>query len=137
MTKLQRHKRDRRINTLRSNGYSFGNIGIIFGISRQRVQQITSGYKAIEKDTNYHKIKKLVLLRDNHSCQKCLSKQNVIVHHLDQNCCNNVLVNLISLCKVCHIAIHHPLYHRTKPLPPRRNYALNVYADKLSKDISK
>lgn len=53
------------------------------------------------------KLKEIVRSRDEYKCQECgyTEKQlgyNLSVHHIDYNKKNNVVSNLISLCKSCH-----------------------------------
>jgi len=54
-----------------------------------------------------------VLERDNHTCQKCGSKDNLDIHHKDGKSYHKVkgevnhdLTNLITLCHKCHMQIH-------------------------------
>lgn len=48
--------------------------------------------------------------RDAHQCRSCgsrgTSKHRLEVHHKDENKSNNSDSNLITLCKVCHDAVH-------------------------------
>lgn len=39
-------------------------------------------------------------------CSICLSKKNLVVHHLDKNRKNNKMSNLILLCRSCHAKVH-------------------------------
>lgn len=39
-------------------------------------------------------------------CEWCGSKDNLLVHHLDENRYNNDINNLITICKRCHQAHH-------------------------------
>lgn len=39
-------------------------------------------------------------------CNRCKSKDNLLVHHIDENRRNNEPSNLEILCKVCHQAHH-------------------------------
>ena len=41
-------------------------------------------------------------------CNKCLREKNVDIHHLDGNPFNNMLSNLQSLCRSCHVKEHRP-----------------------------
>jgi len=47
-----------------------------------------------------------VLKRDNFTCQTCGAKDDLVVHHKDENVENNKMDNLITWCRACH-AIHH------------------------------
>lgn len=55
-----------------------------------------------------------VLERDNYQCQICKKdvsgKNMTAVHHKDNNKQNNIMRNLITLCKVCHNQIHYSLH---------------------------
>lgn len=61
--------------------------------------------------------KKEVLERDNHTCQKCCSKEHLCVHHIDnfkENIENRYNINNgITLCKDCHKEIHKKFGYKT------------------------
>ncbi len=109
MTRIERMKQ------LKRNGLSYGSIGKIFNISRQRVYQLVSGYITTEK-RNKNKIKnkelnqlfQFVFERDNNECQICKSKNELIIHHIDENWENNISNNLVCLCNNCHLNLHRP-----------------------------
>lgn len=46
-----------------------------------------------------------VFERDKGRCQICSYNENICMHHKDQNRNNNVLDNLILLCKSCHFSL--------------------------------
>ena len=49
------------------------------------------------------KLKNKIKIRDNHICQVCFEKKNIlVVHHIDYNKLNSEEDNLISLCRSCH-----------------------------------
>ena len=54
-----------------------------------------------------------VLERDNYQCQMCnkdISGNSMsCIHHKDENKTNNVMSNMISLCRSCHPKIHYCL----------------------------
>lgn len=51
--------------------------------------------------------RKVILNRDNHTCQSCLSERATQVHHLTYDRKYNELPNdLVSLCSDCHREIH-------------------------------
>lgn len=50
----------------------------------------------------FHKIKILIRERDNYTCQLC-NNPGKDVHHIDHNKQNNVELNLITLCRSCHM----------------------------------
>lgn len=66
-----------------------------------------------EYNRNYNLRKKygenafVVLERDNYTCQKCGSKDDIHIHHIDWNKENNELGNLILLCNSCHLTLHN------------------------------
>lgn len=99
---------------LRQLGYSYGAISQLYGISRQRVHQLLSGYGKNLKRLNrqngsYWKLHNMVLNRDSHLCQKCGSDEHLVVHHIDGDDNNNELLNLITLCNNCHLDLHRPI----------------------------
>ena len=52
-------------------------------------------------------LKKEILKRDNNKCRNCFSSKKVVIHHIDENKYNNFKNNLITLCRTCHMKIHH------------------------------
>jgi hypothetical protein len=66
---------------LRQAGCSYGSIGAVYGVSRQRIHQLVK-------------------------CQQCGATSNLIVHHLDGNNRNNDVANLVTLCNPCHLGLH-------------------------------
>lgn len=55
-----------------------------------------------------------ILEKDNYTCQKCGSKKDIHIHHIDWNENNNDFENLIVLCNSCHRKLHSfiPLKYR-------------------------
>jgi len=106
--------RKEQMEGMRSKGFSYGQIDKVFGISRQRVQQIIGGYDKLNINLSYSPngyyatIKQLVLERDKYECQKCSAMDKLIAHHIDGDNHNNKLSNLITLCNRCHLALHRP-----------------------------
>ena len=47
-------------------------------------------------------VRKLILLLDNYTCQKCFTNENLSVHHIDYDKFNDDEINLITLCKPCN-----------------------------------
>lgn len=39
-------------------------------------------------------------------CATCLTKDNIEIHHINRDHTNNLLTNLVALCKECHKAEH-------------------------------
>lgn len=85
----------------------------MFNISGSRVHQLISGYKPTQGISPLLKdIYGLAYKRDNYTCQRCNKKtkqKNIIIHHIDNDDTNNVLENLICLCRGCHRNLHLPI----------------------------
>lgn len=56
------------------------------------------------------------LLRDNHQCKICKTKNDLIIHHIDGTGyksvrdfkkINNAIENLLTLCRSCHTKLHN------------------------------
>jgi len=65
----------------------------------------TNYYKQLRNDIKYKNWRKKVFERDNYICQECgiSDKERILhIHHIDYNKNNNELINLITLCNVCH-----------------------------------
>jgi hypothetical protein len=59
------------------------------------------------KSDTWRKKRELVMNRDGHMCQACLSKKAEHVHHLSyKHWKKEPLFDLISVCKECHDSIH-------------------------------
>ena len=114
-----------KMKQLKERGLSYQSIGKVFGISRQRVHQLISGYITPDKrdrgkGTHKELIKlyDLVYERDNWTCQKCGKvskykinkprKRDIIIHHIDGSWKNQNSNNLICLCGKCHLWLHKP-----------------------------
>ena len=54
-------------------------------------------------------LKKLVKERDNYTCQICNKRNFLVIHHIDRISKNNDISNLQSLCRSCHISLHHKI----------------------------
>jgi hypothetical protein len=91
---------------LRQAGCSYGSIGAVYGVSRQRIHQLVSGYGPIRGHSRYRLLRNMVLKRDESKCQQCGTTSNLIVHHLDGNNRNNDVANLVTLCNPCHLGLH-------------------------------
>lgn len=69
------------------------------------------------REENFQENRKIALVRDRYTCQKCLKKDvKLLVHHKDEsgdgymyNPINNKLSNLMTLCHRCHSKIHGDL----------------------------
>lgn len=53
------------------------------------------------------KLKEQIKERNNYTCQLCLRKNKLCVHHIDYNKKNNNPNNLISLCISCHVKTNY------------------------------
>ena len=53
----------------------------------------------------FYLIRKIILKRDNYTCQKCNKKGNT-VHHIDYNKMNCKEKNLITLCRRCNLDVN-------------------------------
>lgn len=104
--------RIKQMKQLRKKRLSYGTIGKLFGISRQRVHQLISGYvppvnrRKIIKYRWLNKLFDAIFERDNYKCQSCNKEKATLVHHIDKNNFNNDPTNLVSLCNKCHLALH-------------------------------
>ena len=62
------------------------------------------------RSSKYKNWKKQVLTRDNYICQRCGSKENLVVHHIKKFSENKQLRfdvnNGITLCQKCHKEVH-------------------------------
>lgn len=75
----------------------------------------TRDFDTYVSDELYSNIRTRVLVRDNWKCVKCgESKKRLNVHHKDgsgqpdyYNKMNNKIDNLMTLCGICHVKIHH------------------------------
>lgn len=98
---------------LKQQGYSYAVIGVLYGITRQRVHQLISGYHRNNKGLKdkggwYRQIRNRIIQRDGGRCQKCGATKNLVIHHLDGDDNNNAFPNLITLCNECHLTLHRP-----------------------------
>jgi len=98
---------------LKKQGYSYQAIGALYNLSRQRIHQLISGYyknNASLKHQNgwYRGIRDSIFKRDNEKCQKCGTRKQLVVHHIDGDDNNNKFSNLITLCNKCHLTLHRP-----------------------------
>lgn len=46
-----------------------------------------------------------IIERDKNICQICFRNAKIVVHHIDENPKNNIMENLICLCRVCHLVV--------------------------------
>jgi len=96
------------IGELRTQRKTFGEIGSILKISRQRVHQIYKDYR-----TTPEYIKQKIRQRDDNRCLICNSPQTLEVHHINGIKMDNAATNLATLCRKCH--------HRIEKLDRKTN----------------
>lgn len=109
---------------LKAKGLSYQSIGLLYGVSRQRVHAIINNYKPISHQTlDIKEIFNKVKERDKMTCQwgvKCSKANNkLVIHHIDFNDENNKLENLLTLCNKCHLyfhRLHETDYGKTSPI---------------------
>lgn len=64
-------------------------------------------YHSYLNTTEWRRIREAVLIRDGYLCQGCLRARANDVHHRTYNHCRNELMfELVSLCRACHDRIH-------------------------------
>lgn len=54
----------------------------------------------------FRKMRLLIFERDGNRCVTCSGTSHLVGHHIDENPINNIPINLITLCRSCHI-VHH------------------------------
>lgn len=107
MTKDEKIKE---MKLLKNNGLSYGDIALQFGLSRQRVHQLISGYRSTPNRPIWlNLLYEAIKIRDKNRCQTCGKKELLIIHHKDRNDMNNNPDNLICLCNNCHLLLHKPI----------------------------
>lgn len=105
--------RKQQMLNLKNKGFSYGQIGKLFNLSRQRVHQLINNYQIlltnnVRRNKWYFRIKQKILKRDDNTCQKCGEATDLIIHHIDNDDNNNEFTNLITLCNKCHLRLHKP-----------------------------
>lgn len=64
-------------------------------------------YNEYLKSDEWYRIRQIVLERDKFICQGCLKNRATDVHHKNyDNLFNEVLFDLVSVCRTCHLKIH-------------------------------
>ena len=87
---------------MREIGLTYERIGQLFGISKQRVEQI---HKKKSYLPYYGPERKVVMIRDGNKCAICDLTEKLVVHHIDKME-GNSLKNMITLCTQCHHRVH-------------------------------
>jgi len=86
--------------------YTYGAIGGLYGVSKQRVHQIVKGYMSFS--THGFSFARFPYLKTSF-CKLC-SKLATDIHHINHDSSNNKPSNLIAVCKPCH-----RLQHKGRP----------------------
>ena len=87
-------------------------IKAMFILIKKRLDKRNQSYWNYEerRSNKYKKWKEQVLKRDNYKCQKCGTKQNLVVHHIKAFAIDKALRfdidNGITLCKDCQKEVH-------------------------------
>ena len=89
------------VKQLYDGGMSYQAIGREFGVSRQRIHQIITGYRTLEYGELYKDVWTSI-------CQRC-SRKSIAIHHKDGDSNNNARSNLESLCQSHHMQAHKKL----------------------------
>ena len=73
----------------------------------ENVNQRNVQYSEYLKSPKWKTIRNKVMIRDNHTCQGCLAVRAEEVHHKTYaNVGNELMYQLISLCRKCHKTAH-------------------------------
>lgn len=83
-------------------------------------------------------IRKRILHRDESRCRICNKDYELHVHHIDYNRKNNIEKNLVTLCSVCHKALHDEEYKPSEhpnQKPPWEKNSLEQY-DEMNQEYS-
>ena len=103
------------LNSIYNQTKSYQATATHFGVSKQRIHQIITGYSTLASRTLNGKrtkfkwgLSKLVFKLRQKPCIKCNEKMTAI-HHLDKNHRNNTKENLIPVCGKCHGTYHRKI----------------------------
>jgi len=99
-----------KIKSLYNAGKSQAEVAKLLGVSRQRVHQVIRNYKTLDSEKQSEKME--TFFNYGFKCNFCKSKINLQIHHIDNNCHNNDLDNLVCVCKRCHTNIHKIIKNR-------------------------
>lgn len=64
------------------------------------------GQKAQPTDNEYTSRQRARQLKEEGPCEYCGAINNVETHHKDGDCFNNMLSNLVNICRSCHTKLH-------------------------------
>lgn len=94
------------IMSLVKSGKSRRQIGLVFGITKQRVQQILNPLKHSARMRVQRAIKAGKLVKPKY-CSNCGNKSTLQAHHDDYL----RPLDVVFLCRDCHFSKHHPERH--------------------------
>lgn len=80
-----------------------------FGVSRQRIHQLVTGYKTLGSNLTKKTKKAWKPI-----CTRCNTQPSVAIHHLDGDHKNNDVSNLRAVCSKCHGQYHRGGRHLTR-----------------------
>jgi hypothetical protein len=115
------------IKQLKSEGKSYGFIANLFGVSRQRIEQIINNRTALKP-----KLREYILIIRHHKCIRCneiYDDSELEIHHLDFDTKNNDCNNLYVICKKCHKEYHRLHKKNMCPICNDNTYKLTNYTN--------
>jgi 5-methylcytosine-specific restriction endonuclease McrA len=77
-------------------------------LPKPRPKLLDKRARKASKQTDWRKVRIVVLTRDGHRCRACSSKQGLEVHHVVMRSLGgkDEAGNLIALCRGCHESVH-------------------------------
>jgi 5-methylcytosine-specific restriction endonuclease McrA len=63
-------------------------------------------YSAYLRSRHWRRLRKRVLKRDGHACQRCGTSTDLTVHHRRYDIGHDRLEDLVTLCESCHDGLH-------------------------------
>ena len=88
-------------------------VDLDFKVIEKNYKNQSSFYEKYIMSNEWKAIRNQVLNRDNNLCQGCLACKATEVHHKTyKRLGNELLLDLISVCRNCHIRLH-PTYHHS------------------------
>lgn len=104
-----------------------------FGLSKQRVHQIVTGYRSASvKVLGAKKYRQLMSIT---KCQLCNKKRAKETHHIDKDSRNNSIENLIRVCGSCHTLTHR--IERRQLAPKSCNSCGRLFSEESQKGRKK
>ena len=91
--------------------YTYGEIGKVLGITKQRVHQVLKNYSTVPWNRNKTLAYGIYRALLNSPCGACGSRKKLEVHHIDGNRNNNAISNLIRFCRSHHMEMEKELFH--------------------------